>query len=182
MKLVLLDRDGVINQDLPDSVKSCSEFTLLSGVSEAIRCLNQAGFFVAIVTNQAVVGRGDLTEAGLGDIHLYMRDLLKREGAHIDHIFACTSADPADFRRKPNPGLVLEALEKFNTLASETVLIGDALRDLEAATAAQCACILVRTGKGQETLLQGLPIHITPLTIADSLLEAVAYLKASHLS
>jgi D-glycero-D-manno-heptose 1,7-bisphosphate phosphatase len=176
MKLVLLDRDGVINVDRPDSVKSRSEFCLIPGAVAAIKLLNEASVPIAIVTNQAVVGRGELTEEGLEDIHTYMGDLLKEEGAFVDKIFSCTSADPANPRRKPHPGLLLEALEMFHVKPSETVLVGDSLRDLEAARAINCSRILVRTGKGKETFEKGLPSHVLPVTIFNDLFEVVSYL------
>lgn len=176
MKLVLLDRDGVINVDRPDSVKSRSEFCLIPGAAAAIKLLNEASIPIAIVTNQAVVGRGDLTEEGLDDIHTYLDDLLKEEGAFVDKIFACTSADSANFRRKPHPGLLLEALAMFHVNPLEAVLVGDSLRDLEAARAIDCPRILVRTGKGNETVEKGLPSHVLPVTIFNNLFEAVSHL------
>jgi D-glycero-D-manno-heptose 1,7-bisphosphate phosphatase len=176
MKLVLLDRDGVINEDRPDSVKSIEEFHLLPNVAKAIRLLNQAAIPVVVATNQAVVGRGELSAEGLEDIHDYMKDLLKKEGAFLDHIFTCTSADPQDPRRKPNPGLLLDALEMFHVKHFETVFIGDALRDLEAAAAINCSRILIRTGKGLITIQNGLPDHVLPVTLFNDLLEAVTHL------
>ena len=87
MKLILLDRDGVINADRPNSVKSREEFVLLPGVIPAIKLLNKAAIPIAIVTNQAVVGRGELTEEGLEDIHTYFKEILKMEDAFIDKIY-----------------------------------------------------------------------------------------------
>jgi D-glycero-D-manno-heptose 1,7-bisphosphate phosphatase len=176
MKLVLLDRDGVINVDRPDSVKSKDEFTLLPEVISAIKLLNKASIPIAIVTNQAVVGRGELTSEGLEDIHEYFKDILKKEGAFIDKVYACTSADSKHFHRKPNPGLLLEALDHFQVKPHEAILIGDALRDLEAASAIKCPRILVRTGKGTKTLQKGLPPSVLPVTIFNNLYEAVLHL------
>ncbi|MBI2707670.1 MAG: HAD-IIIA family hydrolase [Proteobacteria bacterium] len=176
MKLVLLDRDGVINVDRPDSVKSRDEFCLIPRAAAAIKLLNEASILTAIVTNQAVVGRGELEEDGLEDIHAYLRDLLKAEGAFVDKIFACTSADPDNPRRKPHPGLLLEALEVFHVKHFDAVLIGDTLRDLEAARTINCPRILVRTGKGRETLEKGLPNSVLPVTIFNDLFDAVSHL------
>ncbi len=176
MKLALLDRDGVINVDRACSVRSRDDFCLLPGAALAIKLLNDASIPVAIVTNQAVVGRGELTEEGLEDIHAYLKDLLKKEGALVDKIFTCTSSDPTHPNRKPNPGLLLEALNMFHVKHFEAVLIGDDLRDLEAASAIQCPRILVRTGKGQQNLQKGLPDSVLPVTIFNDLLEAVTHL------
>ena len=176
MKLVLLDRDGVINADRPDSVKSRDEFTLLPHVGRAIRLLNEAALPVAIVTNQSVVGRNVLSCEELKDIHTYLNELLTESGAYIDMIYTCTSADPHHPDRKPNPGLLLKAFRDFQVEPKDAVLIGDALRDLEAAYEVSCPRILVRTGKGEETLEKGLPNEILPVTIFNDLFEAVQHL------
>jgi D-glycero-D-manno-heptose 1,7-bisphosphate phosphatase len=176
MKLVLLDRDGVINRDCLRSVKSKEEFCLLPRAAAAIKLLNEASVPIAVVTNQACVGRGDLSEEGLEEIHAYMKDLLKEEGAFVDHIFVCTSADPAHPCRKPNPGLLLEALKMFNVTYSDVVIIGDDLRDLEAGKAAECHRILVQTGKGSDIVAKGLPERLLPVGIFEDLFEAVTHL------
>lgn len=176
MKLILLDRDGVINEDRPDSVKSPEEFVLLPGVVAAIQLLNKASIPIAIVTNQAVVGRGQLSLEGLDAIHDYFKDMLKKQGAYIDRIYACTSADPHNFYRKPNPGLLIDALNDFQAKPSEAILIGDDLRDLEAASAIQCHRILVRTGKGRQTFHNGLPSSVLPVKVFNDLYEAVSHL------
>lgn len=173
MKLVLLDRDGVINKDRPDSVKSKEEFSLLPGVISAIRLLNETFIPVAIVTNQAVVGRGILPPEGLQDIHHYFEDLLKAEHAFVDRIYVCSSADPENPRRKPNPGLLLEAFVDFKVNPEEAILIGDDLRDLQAAAAIGCPRILVKTGKGEENLRKGLPPTVFPVRIFDDLYQAI---------
>ncbi|MBA3813073.1 MAG: HAD-IIIA family hydrolase [Alphaproteobacteria bacterium] len=173
MKLVLLDRDGVINEDRKDSVKSQDEFILLPGVLPAIKLLNKASIPVAIVTNQAVVGRGELSLEGLENIHECFTEALKKEGAFIDKIYVCTSTDSQNYYRKPNPGLLAQALNDFAIKPKDAVFIGDALRDLEAATAIQCSRVLVRTGKGSQTLKEGLPDAVLPVRIFNDLYEAV---------
>ncbi|MBY0501108.1 MAG: HAD family hydrolase [Alphaproteobacteria bacterium] len=173
MKLALLDRDGVINVDRPDSVKSKEEFSLLPGVITAIKLLNEASIPVAIVTNQAVVGRGILSPEGLKGIHDYLEDLLKAEGAFLDRIYVCSSADPEDPRRKPNPGLLLDALTDFKVSPEEAIVVGDDLRDLQAAGAIGCSRVLVKTGKGAENLRKGLPSSVLPVHIFDDLYQAV---------
>jgi len=176
MKLVLLDRDGVINEDREDSVKSPEEFVLLPGVLPAIKLLNNASIPIAIVTNQAVVGRGQISAEDLENIHTYFEDTLKKHGAFVDKIYVCTSTDPQDYFRKPNPGLLVEALNDFDIKPADAVLIGDDLRDLEAASAIKCHRILVRTGKGNKTLERGLPPSVLPVKIFNDLYEVVSHL------
>lgn len=176
MKLILLDRDGVINEDRPDSVKSLIEFVLLPGVIPAIKLLNKASIPIAIVTNQAVVGRGELSMEDLEGIHTNFMDTLKKHGAFIDRFYVCTSTDPQNYCRKPNPGLLLQALYDFRTKPEDAILIGDALRDLEAASAIHCPRILVRTGKGIKTLQKGVPPHVLPVRIFNDLYEAISHL------
>lgn len=176
MKLVLLDRDGVINEDREDSVKSLDEFVLLPGALPAIKLLNKASIPIAIVTNQAIVGRGQLSAEGLDDIHTYFKETLKKQGAFVDKIYVCTSTDPQDYNRKPNPGLLVQALHDFDITPNEAVLIGDDLRDLEAASVINCHRILVRTGKGSHTFQAGLPKAVLPVKVFNDLYEAVSHL------
>lgn len=173
-QLILLDRDGVINKNLPSSVRTLSDFQILPGVPQAIRALNEAGFKVAIVTNQAVVGRGLLSEEGLDEIHTYMLHELGKEGAIIDRIYTCTDVEISpQYRRKPAPGMLLEAMSDFKVSATQTLMIGDALRDLQAAAAAKCDSLLVLTGHGSEAKNHP-DIHKTPpLGIYKDLKEAV---------
>lgn len=177
--LILLDRDGVLNQDYPDDyVKSPAELILLPGVGEAIAQLNARGWPVALCTNQACVGKGIIDEAMLTRIHDDLRARIARDaGAHIDAIFF--APDPpwaVTDRRKPGPGMLREAMRQFHATPEQTVFIGDAVTDMQAATAAGCRRILVRTGKGKKTQAAGLPEAVLPVTIAESLPDAVARL------
>lgn len=176
-KLILLDRDGVINQDLPTGVLRLEDFKMLPHVQEAIALLNQAGYQTALVTNQACVGRGDMTLETLNGIHSNLQESLKTCGGHLDRIYVCTDTglEPST-RRKPAPGMLLEAMADFNVLPSETVMIGDDLRDLQAAKAADCDSILVKTGKGQKTLDHQLLQDNSPVLIAENLLDAVHWI------
>ena len=180
LKLVLLDRDGVINVDRPDSVKSVQEFIFLPNVAEAIKKLNDAKIPVVIITNQAVVGRGTMSEDTLDEIHDHMLKTLQSLGAKIDRIYQCTSADPNHPDRKPNPGMVVKTLNDFQVNPQDVVFIGDALRDLEAAASAQCRRYLILTGKGEKTLEEGLPDYVQPVTICKNLLEAVNNLLETY--
>ncbi len=174
LDLVMLDRDGVINVDRPTSVRTWEEFIFLPSVENAIYALNQANIPVAIITNQASVGRNDLSLEDLNYIHLQMQNSLMKKGAHIDHIFFCTDTTiEPHYRRKPAPGMILEALKHFNARPAHSWMIGDALRDLEAAYHADCHRILVRTGKGLITEKKGIPNFLKPVMVYDNLGTAV---------
>jgi len=177
MRLFLLDRDGVLNADRPDSVKSPAELVLLPGAAAAVRRLNEAGRLVAVCTNQSVVGRGIIDEAMLARNHEKLRTELAREGARLDALFHCPDHPrQAGPRRKPAPGMLREAMARFRIAPSETVMIGDALIDLEAAATAGCPRILVRSGKGRATQAAGLPAHVLPVAVHEDLAGAVAAL------
>lgn len=170
-RLVLLDRDGVLNVDRPESVRHPDALEMIPGAAAAVARLNHAGIATALVTNQAVVGRGEVAPAMLEKILAKLRSLLLAAGAHLDAEFVCTDA-VASPRRKPAPGMLLEAMDRFGAAAHETTMIGDALRDLEAAAAAGCPRILVLTGKGAETA-RDLPDRVRPVAIRADLAAAV---------
>jgi D-glycero-D-manno-heptose 1,7-bisphosphate phosphatase len=176
-RLVLLDRDGVLNVDRSDYVKHPGELVLLPGAAAAVARLNQAGYLVAVCTNQSAIGRGLFDEAMLARIHEALRDGLAREGARLDAIFHCPDAPgPYSARRKPAPGMLIEALAMFGAGAIHTPFVGDSLRDLEAAAALGCPRHLVRTGHGAKTLATGLPDGVLPVAVHEDLAAAVAAL------
>ncbi|MBL8704162.1 MAG: HAD-IIIA family hydrolase [Rhodospirillales bacterium] len=175
-RLVLLDRDGVLNVDRPDSVRHPDALELIPGAAAAVARLNKAGVIAALVSNQAVVGRGEVAPSMLDHIHAKMRTLLQQAGAHLDAEFVCTDAHDSP-RRKPAPGMLLEAMARFGAAPAETMMIGDALRDLEAAAAAGCPRVLVLTGKGAETA-SDLPDRVRPVAIRADLAAAVDALLA----
>lgn len=178
MKLVLIDRDGVINEEIAGYVTSPAELKIYPQALEALALFARKGFTCAVVTNQSVVGRGMITQEQLEAIHAFLRLEVARHGGQIDAIFACTDRpDQATGRRKPAPGMLLEALERYGTQAEATPFIGDALTDLEAATAAGCRRYLVETGKGRETK-QKLPAHLQPVTVCTDILEAAEKITA----
>ena len=177
MKLVLLDRDGVLNEDRADYVKNPGELVLLPGAAQAVARLNAAGFAVAICTNQAGVGKGVFDEAMLARIHDKLRDELARAGGTLDAIFHCPDPGPSP-RRKPEPGMLLEALRRFGAAAARTPFVGDNLRDLEAAAKAGCPRHLVRTGHGAKVQAAGLPSAVLPVRVHDDLAAAVDALLA----
>ena len=178
-RLVLLDRDGVLNHDRADYVKTPAELVMIPGAAAAVARLNAAGALVAVCTNQSAVGRGIIAAAMLERIHAQLRDMLARDGARLDALFACTEAPgPASTHRKPAPGMLIDALRKFRVLPTDAVMIGDSLRDLQAAQRADVARILVRTGHGAATQAAGLPPEILPVAVHDDLAQAVASLLA----
>lgn len=153
MKLIILDRDGVINQDSDQFIKSVDEWIPLANSLEAISLLNKHGYTVAIATNQSGIARGYYSEATLHDMHKKMAELLKLLNGKVDGIFYCPHGpDECCECRKPKPGLYLQIAKQFNTSLDGVIVIGDSFRDLEAALAVNAKPILVKTGKGLKTL------------------------------
>jgi D-glycero-D-manno-heptose 1,7-bisphosphate phosphatase len=156
MKLVILDRDGVINLDSEHYIKSPEEWKPIAGSLEAIARFTQAGFRVVVATNQSGVGRGLFDMATLNAIHDKMHKAVNQLGGRIDAVFFCPHAQDAGCAcRKPQPGMLLEIAERFNVALAGVPAIGDSLRDLQAASAAGARPILVLTGKGEQTLKSG---------------------------
>jgi D-glycero-D-manno-heptose 1,7-bisphosphate phosphatase len=156
MKLVILDRDGVINYDSASFIRRPEEWKPLPGSLEAIARLAQAGFHVVVATNQSGIGRGLFEMATLNAIHARMHREVSLAGGRIDAIFFCPHAAEAGCEcRKPKPGLLLEIARRFNTSLRDVPCVGDSLRDLQAAAAAGAQPVLVRTGKGERTLAEG---------------------------
>ena len=153
---MLLDRDGVINEDVGSpGVCHVDDFRLVPGAAAAIAKLNRAGATVCVVTNQTCVGKGLVTELELDGIHRRMRDALREEGgedASIERIYVATTVStvPCD-RRKPNPGMVLEAMAAHGFAPGETCFVGDAATDMQAARRAGAGVtrVLVGTGYGE---------------------------------
>ncbi len=148
MKLVILDRDGTINEDRDDFVKSPDEWVPLPGALEAIARLNHAGWHTVVATNQSGIGRGTFDMATLNAMHVKMNQLLAKQGGRLDAVFFCPHG-PAEACecRKPMPGLFTQIAERFGVDLAEVPVVGDSLRDLQAGAAVGCAPHLVRTGK-----------------------------------
>ena len=156
MKLVILDRDGVINLDSVNFIKTPNEWIALPGSLEAIALLNQSGFRVALATNQSGVGRGLYDMATLNAINDKMHRALAQLGGRIDALFYCPhTADDNCSCRKPKTGMIEDISRRFLVDLSEVYAVGDSLRDLQAFYDAGCKPILVRSGKGEETLANG---------------------------
>jgi D-glycero-D-manno-heptose 1,7-bisphosphate phosphatase len=150
--LLVLDRDGVINRDSAEFVKTPDEWLPLPGSIEAISALSRAGFAIAVATNQSGLGRGLIDEATLAAMHDKFRGLVSEAGGQVDLIVYCPHHPDDDCDcRKPKPGLFEQIAEHFQTGVDGVPAIGDSLRDLEAAAAAGASPILVRTGNGART-------------------------------
>jgi D-glycero-D-manno-heptose 1,7-bisphosphate phosphatase len=155
-KLFILDRDGVVNFDSDDYVKSPAEWRPIPGSLEAIARLNQHGYQVAIATNQAAISRGLFDMKTLNAIHQKLHISAQAVGAHIDAIFFCPhAADEFCDCRKPRPGLLKTIGERFDVPLKGVPMVGDALRDMQAAFEVGCAPYLVLTGKGEKTMDKG---------------------------
>ena len=156
MKLVILDRDGVINQDSPAHIRSPEEWKPIPGSLEAIAKLTQAGHHVVVATNQSGVGRGLFEMATLNAIHDKMHRAVNLAGGRIEAIFYCPHAQEANCEcRKPKTGLLDEIARRYGASLKGAPCIGDSLRDLEAAAAVGAQPILVLTGKGANTRRDG---------------------------
>ncbi len=152
-RLVILDRDGVINADSDDHIKSVAEWRPLPGSLEAIARLNRAGFTVALATNQSGMARGLFDEATLEAIHAHMNARLAPLGGSVDPIaYSPHGPDSSDPMRKPGPGMLQAIAQRLDTALDGVPYVGDSWSDIEAARAAGARPVLVRTGRGPDTL------------------------------
>lgn len=172
---VFLDRDGVINENRADHVKSWAEFRWLPGALEGLRLLTEHGFRIFIVTNQAAVNRGLMTHSALAEIHLRMMSIAASHGAAITGLRFCPHRPDEDCGcRKPRPGMLLDLASEHQVDLSTAYMIGDAPSDIAAGQAAGCRTILVLSGRTQldhPELDRRPPTHI-----AANLLDAARWL------
>lgn len=154
--MLILDRDGVINEDSDNFIKSPEEWQAIPGSLQAIALLKQAGHRVVVASNQSGISRGYFSMATLLTIHQKMQQELAQLGCRIDGVYFCPHRSEDNCScRKPLPGMLLQIARDFQVdLASEAIFIGDNLRDLQAAQATGCQSILVKTGKGRQTSSQ----------------------------
>lgn len=156
MPLLLLDRDGVINHDSENYIRSLADWRPIEGSYEAIARASKAGFDVVVVTNQSGLARGYFDSATLEKIHHELRQRVSDLGGRIDAIAYCPHGpDDGCDCRKPAAGMLIEALARFKTSPEDSVLVGDSLRDLQAAERAGVRPVLVRTGNGEKTIEHG---------------------------
>lgn len=167
-RLVILDRDGVINQDSDNFIKSPEEFVPLPGSLEAIARLNAAGYRIAVATNQSGIARGLFDLETLNAMHQKLEILLTEVGGHIDVLVYCPHAPDAGCDcRKPKPGLLQQIAKKLETKLEGVPVIGDSLRDLQSAIAVDAKPMLVLTGKGERSLAT-----ITSNSVEDGVVES----------
>lgn len=181
-KLVILDRDGVINFDSDEYIKSPAEWRPIPGSLEAIARLNQHGYQIAIATNQTAVARGLIDMRMLNSIHQKLHLSALAVGAHINAIFFCPhAADEFCDCRKPRPGMLTAIGKRFGLNLRGVPMVGDALRDMQAAFEVGCSPYLVRTGKGEKTLQTGgLPPGTQVFSNLASVVEQL--LQTAHLA
>ena len=171
-QLVILDRDGVINQDSKDFIKSEKEWIPIPGSIDAIASLSNSGFIVAIATNQSGIARNLFGFKELEAMHLKLHNLVNEAGGCIDKIIVCPHGpDENSDCRKPNPKMLNTLIEDYEISNENVFAIGDSLRDLEAADRANVTPLLVRTGNGLETE-KNLPPKFSKVRIYNDLAEA----------
>lgn len=165
-RAVFLDRDGTINKYV-GFLRKPEEFELLEGVAEAVRRINRSGYLAIVATNQPVIARGEVTWEGLDEIHRKMETLLGQEGAYLDDIFICPHHPDRGFLgevpeykvecdcRKPKPGMLLKAAEKYNIDLAESWMLGDTPQDVQAGEAAGCRAVMLGEGHGLAEVLKG---------------------------
>ncbi len=157
-RLIILDRDGVINQDSDHFIKSEDEWQPIAGSLEAMGRLSQAGYTLVVATNQSGIARGLFDLESLHAMHKKMARLLDQYGGHVDAVFFCPHGPRDNCEcRKPKSGLFDDIARRYQTSLQDVIAVGDSLRDLQAATAAGARPVLVKTGKGERVLAEGLP-------------------------
>lgn len=173
MQAVFLDRDGVINENRSDHVKSWSEFRFLPNAREAIAELTRAGLKVFVITNQAAINRGLVGRETVDEINANMLAEIERHGGRVQTVAYCPHRpDEACSCRKPQPGLLLQLARQYGVDLTKSVLVGDALSDLDAGQAAGCRTIMVRTGRGEEQIRLALSSGRNGFIVAADLLAA----------
>jgi D-glycero-D-manno-heptose 1,7-bisphosphate phosphatase len=177
-KYILLDRDGVINEESPAFIKSPDEFLLLENSLEAIALLNRRGYKVVVITNQSGLARGLFDEKALNAIHKKMCDEAIKAGGEIEAVYFCPhQAEDLCECRKPKAGLFKQFAADYDVDLKDIYFIGDSLRDIQAAQNAGALPILVKTGNGSKTL-QNNPQFLTSLPIFENLYDAAKYLTS----
>lgn len=173
MKLVLLDRDGVINHNDPEQIRNPDAWLPIDGSLEAITKLNQHGYRVVVITNQSGISLGFFTVDDLHAIHQKMHDALSKLGGHVDTVLYCPHSSSDECAcRKPKPGMLHDIAKRLGVNLVDVPVVGDSLRDLQAAMAVGAQPVLVRTGKGSDTLEEN-PALAQQAKVVDNLAEFV---------
>lgn len=181
-RTVFLDRDGVINRDSPNYIKSWDEFRFLPGSLEALNLLTQHGFEVIVITNQSVINRGMLAMEVLEDMHGRLRRTVERTGGGIQDIFFCPHRPEENCPcRKPNPGLIQRARERYQLDLKQCIMVGDSAKDIETGIRAGCgATVLVKTGNGSAAQKELAVKQLQPTVLATDLLDAARKIIADQ--
>ena len=181
MKLIILDRDGVINEDSDDYTKSPEEWIPIPGSLDAIARLNHAGYAVAIASNQSGIARGYFTLESLAAMSLKMNEMLSQRGGRIDAMVFCPHGpkDGCDCR-KPKPGMLIEIGNRFKTSLENVLFVGDNINDIKAAQAAGVKPVLVKTGKGEQTIAELAEDEFNHIDVYDDLDDVVSSLLEDH--
>lgn len=177
-RVVFLDRDGVINRDSPEYIKSWKEFTFLPGSLTAIRNLTRAGYRLILITNQSAVNRGMISPDELRDMHARMTAAVRGRGGDIIDIFFCPHRpDEGCDCRKPKPGMIRDAQAKYGLDPAEAVMVGDSAKDMRCAENAGCGGrVLVLTGNGVATRERLARENRPPDFTAENLLHAAEWI------
>ena len=173
---IFLDRDGTLNVEVA-LVATPEDLIPIEGIGAAVRAINDTGYLAILVTNQAIIARGDCDSAGLRRIHAKLRATLEQAGAHLDAIYYCPHHPDwgqACNCRKPKPGMLLAAAKDFDIDLGRSWVIGDSAKDIELARNAGTRCALVRTGKGGADIGTE-EMHAQPDGIFDTLGDAVTF-------
>jgi len=180
MKIIVLDRDGVINQDSDDYIKSAEEFIPIKGSIAAIARLCAAGFKVVVATNQSGLSRKYFDEDQLSEIHHLLCSMVEQAGGIIDGIFYCPHLpDEGCSCRKPKTGLLEQIENEFACKLEGCYFVGDSLKDIQAARSFDCNPILVRTGKGLITEQKLSDTNDVSVPVHDDLANAVSHILGS---
>lgn len=176
MKLIILDRDGVINHDSDDYIRTPQDWDPIPGSLEAIARLTHAGWRAVVATNQSGIARGLFDIETLNRIHDKMHRMVHEAGGAIEAVFFCADEDDESPCRKPNPGMLIEIGRRLRIHLRGVPVVGDSLRDVQAARAVDAQPFLVLTGKGRRTLesagsLEGVPVFPDLGAVADYLLS-----------
>lgn len=183
-KVIFLDRDGVINYDSPDYIKSWDEFDFLPGSLEALVDLSRAGYHLILITNQSIIGRGMVPLAVLEDMHQRMRQAVEVAGGRVFDIFFCPHHPDDDCDcRKPEPGMIFQAKTRHGIDLLRTVMVGDNAKDILCGQNAGCGTtLLVQTGSGAKAQKALSGIGVAPTALVADLSAAARMILAGQLS
>ena len=172
-----MDRDGVINENRADYVKSWEEYVFLPGIFDSLRKLAKTDFVIVVITNQSPINRGIITQSTVETIHRRMIDAIEEKGGRIDAVFYCPHRPDEDCDcRKPRPGLLRQAAASLDLDLSRSFVVGDAVSDMEAAVNAGAQPLMVRTGRGKAQLAKMPPQLLDQCYIADNLAAAITWI------